>query len=99
MAHEYGIADLAEAKAYLADHVLGARLLECCEALIATAPDRTAQDILGSIDTMKLRSSMTLFELAAPQVPAFGQILDRFFDGVRDDATLRILGEGAGAPR
>jgi len=92
MAQTYGIADLAEARSYLADPVLGARLLESVDALLGHR-DTDAVAILGSIDAMKLRSSMTLFEVAASGAePRFAAILDAFFAGERDPATLRLLG-------
>src|SRR5215469_11426304 len=70
----YAITSLEEARAYLAHPVLGARLIECAE-ILARVPDRTAEQIFGEIDALKLRSSMTLFMLAAPGEPAFRQVL------------------------
>ena len=90
MAVRYGIASLEEARAYLAHPVLGPRLLECA-AILADADGRSAQAILGSIDAVKLRSSMTLFALAAPDEPVFGRVLDRLFGGSPDPATLDRL--------
>lgn len=92
MAETYGIADLAEARAYLAHPLLSARLFESAEALLAhRGKDIVA--ILGGIDAMKLRSSMTLFEVAAEGAePRFAAILDAFYAGERDPATLRLLG-------
>jgi uncharacterized protein (DUF1810 family) len=90
MAQRYAISSLDEARAYLAHPVLGPRLLESCDALLAV-PDRSAQEILGGIDAMKLRSSMTLFVRVAPARVVFGQILQRFFGGEEDQATLRLL--------
>ena len=86
MSRHYGIASLDEAQAYLAHPVLGARLRQCA-ALILAAPGDSATAILGSIDAVKLRSSMTLFHRAAPDEPIFLAVLDRFFDGVPDPAT------------
>jgi uncharacterized protein (DUF1810 family) len=91
MSHRYGIVSLAEARAYAAHPVLGARLRECAEALLATG-GRTADDILGSVDAMKVRSSMTLFRRAAPDEPVFGRVLDRFYGGRPDPATETMLG-------
>jgi uncharacterized protein (DUF1810 family) len=86
MSRQYAIASLDEARAYLTDPVLGARLRECAAALLAT--DRlTAEDILGATDATKVRSSMTLFHRAAPDEPIFRQVLDRFYGGVPDAAT------------
>jgi uncharacterized protein (DUF1810 family) len=87
----FAIASLDGARAYLAHPVLGARLRECCEAILATS-ERTAQDIFGPTDAMKLRSSMTLFHRAAADDPLFVQVLDRFFGGVKDPATDARLG-------
>jgi uncharacterized protein (DUF1810 family) len=82
----YAISSLDEARAYLAHPVLGPRLLESAE-ILAGLPGRSAEQVFGGIDAMKLRSSMTLFRHAAPQEPAFGQVLDQYFDGVADPAT------------
>ncbi len=86
----YAICSLGEASAYLAHPVLGPRLLECTRALTEIA-GASAGDILGAVDAMKLRSSMTLFARAAPSEPLFRQVLDRYFDGVADEATERRL--------
>jgi uncharacterized protein (DUF1810 family) len=91
MSRSYGIASLDEARAFLAHPVLGARLRECARALLATT-GRTAQEILGPIDAVKLRSSMTLFHRAAPDDPVFGAVLDRFYGGLADDVTDALLG-------
>lgn len=90
----YAVADLTEAQAYLADPVLRARLLECCQALLAL-PTRDAVAVLGGIDAQKLRSSMTLFAQAAPRdsddQTTFTRVLDDYFDGTADPATLSLL--------
>jgi uncharacterized protein (DUF1810 family) len=86
----YGIESLAEARAYLDHPVLGARLRECAGAVLATS-GRTAEDIFGSLDAMKVRSSMTLFQRAAPDEVLFTQVLERFYGGVGDDATDALL--------
>jgi uncharacterized protein (DUF1810 family) len=86
----YAVADLAEARAYLAHEVLGPRLRECCRALLDLV-GVSADDVLGGIDATKLRSSMTLFALADPSEPVFGEVLDCYFDGHRDDRTIRLL--------
>ncbi|ROR90259.1 DUF1810 domain-containing protein [Nocardioides aurantiacus] len=91
MAQRYAVADLAEARAYLAHPVLGARLRECCEALVALPPDATATGVLGGIDAVKLRSSMTLFVRADPDEPLFAEVLTRYTDGP-DPATDARLG-------
>ena len=86
ISQQYSIISLDEARAYLADPVLGARLRECAGVLLA-AKGRTADEILGSLDAMKVRSCMTLFHRAAPDEPLFQQILDRFYGGVPDVLT------------
>ena len=89
-ARTYAITSLAEARAYLAHPVLGARLTECAEVLTGLR-GRTAEQVFGEVDAMKLRSSMTLFAAAAPEEPVFGEVLAKHFGGVRDDATLARL--------
>jgi uncharacterized protein (DUF1810 family) len=91
MSHLYAISSLDEARAYLAHPVLGMRLRECAAIVLATM-GRSALEIFGSIDAMKLRSSMTLFQRAAPEEPVFGQVLERFYDGKPDEATDARLG-------
>ena len=86
----YGITSMAGAVAYAAHPVLGARLRECAGLLLAV-PGTSAVEILGQVDAMKLRSSMALFQAAAPGESVFGEVLDRFYDGVPDAATLRIV--------
>lgn len=90
MATRYGIAGLAEAHAYVAHPVLGARLRECARAL-ADLPTCDAVAVLGPVDAVKLRSSMTLFARAAPEEPVFGEVLDQFFGGEPDERTLALL--------
>ncbi|KQM62101.1 MULTISPECIES: DUF1810 domain-containing protein [unclassified Sphingomonas] len=91
MARQYAIADRGEAMAYLAHPLLAARLVESAEALL-THPGRDIVSILGAIDAMKLRSSMTLFEAALDGgEPVFAAILDTFYAGERDPATLARL--------
>ena len=90
MAQRYAISGVAEARAYLGHPVLGPRLRECTEA-VADGPDATAEAILGPVDAMKLRSCMTLFAAAAPDEAGFGQVLERYFDGEPDEATLARL--------
>ncbi len=85
-AKAYAISSLAEAQAYLAHPVLGSRLRESARILTELA-GRSAQDVFGPIDAMKLRSSMTLFARAAPEEELFGDVLDQYFAGVRDEAT------------
>lgn len=87
---EYAIARLDEARAYLAHPLLGARLRECTE-LVRGHAGQSAEAILGGIDAVKLRSSMTLFHRAAPEEPLFADILQRFYDGLADPATDTLL--------
>jgi uncharacterized protein (DUF1810 family) len=86
----FAICSLEEARAYLAHPVLGPRLIECA-TIVAQTPGRTAEQIFGGIDALKLRSSVTLFLRAAPDEPAFGEVLARYFDGQPDPATDRLL--------
>ena len=86
----YAVAGLDEARAYLAHPVLGPRLREAARTL-AALPGRHPVLVLGSIDAVKLRSSMTLFALADPATTVFQEVLDRYFAGEADDVTLRPL--------
>jgi uncharacterized protein (DUF1810 family) len=89
-AQRYAIADLDEARAYLAHPVLGPRLTECAQALLSVE-GRTADQILGSPDDLKLRSSMTLFAHAADDPAVFRAVLDRYYGGEDDPLTLQRL--------
>jgi len=89
-ARRYAISGLAEAQAYLAHPVLGPRLLETTAAVIEIDA-RTAEEVLGTVDALKLRSSMTLFARAAHDEPLFREVLDRFFAGDPDEETARRL--------
>jgi uncharacterized protein (DUF1810 family) len=86
----FAIKSLAEAEAYLRHPVLGPRLLECCEAA-ASVEGRSALEVFGSPDDMKLRSCATLFAHVSPEEPVFGRVLDRYFGGERDRKTLRLI--------
>jgi uncharacterized protein (DUF1810 family) len=90
----YAIADLDEARAYVADAVLGGRLRAAASAILAAPPGRSAEAVLGSIDAVKLRSSMTLFARAAPAEAVFQDVLARFYGGERDAVTEELLGVG-----
>ena len=90
ISRRYAITSLGEAAAYLAHPVLGFRLRECA-GILAALKGRSADQIFGSIDAIKLRSSMTLFHRAAPDDPLFEQVLTRFFDGIADHATDALL--------
>jgi uncharacterized protein (DUF1810 family) len=86
----FGIASIEEAHAYI-DHVfLGARLRQCVEAILPWAESRSAEQILGSIDAMKLRSSLTLFDQVEPGT-LFAIGLAAFYRGARDERTLALL--------
>ncbi|CAA9288640.1 MAG: NTP pyrophosphohydrolases including oxidative damage repair enzymes [uncultured Friedmanniella sp.] len=89
-AQHFALASLAEARAYLAHPELGPRLREAA-AVLAELPEVSADDVLGPVDAVKLRSSMTLFARAAPAEPVFPAVLDRFFGGRPDAATDRLL--------
>ena len=91
-AQKYGITSLEEARAYLAHPVLGPRLRECASVLASHA-GRSATDILGYPDDLKVRSSMTLFARAADEDDraVFRAVLDAFYDGRDDPATLELL--------
>jgi uncharacterized protein (DUF1810 family) len=97
MAERYAIRSLDEARAYLAHPVLGPRLTSCAELAAGTPEGRSAESVFGGIDAVKLRSSATLFLRAGdPPEAAFSRVLDRFFDGVPDAATDRLLRSGRG---
>ncbi len=91
MSQYFAISSLDEARAYVAHPVLGPRLRACAELVLAVQ-GRSAEGIFGSIDAVKLRSSMTLFHRAAPDEPAFGEVIDRYFGGVEDELTVTLLG-------
>ena len=90
MSRLYAIGSLDEARAYLRHDVLGERLRQCA-AVVAATSGRTAEQIFGAIDAVKLRSSMTLFLRAAPEEEVFQRVLDGFFGGQPDGATDRRL--------
>ena len=91
-ARYYAIRDLQEAKDYLADPVLGKRLLEISEALLNIFSD-DPEEVMGYPDELKLCSCMTLFEAADPTQAVFGKVLEKFYQGKRDEGTLDILRE------
>jgi uncharacterized protein (DUF1810 family) len=88
----FAIKSRAEAEAYLNHSVLGPRLIECCEALLAVE-GRSAHDIFGSPDDLKLLSCATLFAAVSPSGSVFERVLKRFCGGLRDDRTLQLLGD------
>ena len=86
----YAIGSLAEASAYLAHPVLGPRLLECADAVLALR-DRSALEVFGSPDDMKLRSSATLFAAVSPAGSAFHRIVEQYFGGDHDERTRALI--------
>jgi uncharacterized protein (DUF1810 family) len=87
----YAIKSVAEAEAYLRHPILGPRLLESVQAML-DLEDRSARDVFGWPDDMKLRSCATLFACVSPAGSVFEQVLDKYFGGERDDKTLSLLG-------
>src|SRR6516225_4064386 len=89
-ARYYSIKSVDEAKAYLDHPVLGARLQECAVAVIGV-DGRSATEIFGSPDDLKLKSCATLFECVSPPGPVFAQLLEKYYRGERDGKTLQLL--------
>lgn len=85
----FAIGSLEEAKEYLNDSILGNRLIECCQAILQLE-GKTAEEIFGSVDAMKLKSSMTLFSLATDN-PVFDRVLEMYYDGEKDDLTQQLI--------
>ena len=90
MSRTYALQSLDEARSYLAHPVLGTRYRECCQAVM-NVRDKSARDIFGTPDDLKFRSSLTLFAEAAPQEVLFSNLLEKYFDGDADEATLELL--------
>ncbi len=90
MSERYAIGSLAQARRYLAHDLLGPRLSECTK-LVLNVQGRTADDIFGGVDTLKFHSSVTLFSLCAPAKSVFAQAIDKYFAGIPDGNTLRLL--------
>ncbi len=90
MAERYAIASLDEARAYLAHPVLGPRLADCVDLLLAVK-GRTANEVMGAPDDVKLRSSMTLFARAAADPAPFRAVLDKWYGGEEDPRTLERI--------
>ena len=90
MSGTYGIDSEAEAAAYLRHPVLGPRLLDCTRLVVETE-HRSIEQIFGSVDAMKFRSSVTLFGHAAPEEPLFAQAIAKYYGGEPDDRTLEML--------
>ncbi len=91
ISQRYAISSLEEARRYRAHPILGQRLEECARALLEL-DGPSARELLGSVDAMKLRSSMTLFARAAPESGLFQEVLERYYGGVADEATEQLLG-------
>jgi uncharacterized protein (DUF1810 family) len=92
----YAIKSLAEAKAFLDHPTLGPRLLECAEAVVGVE-DRSASEIFGSPDDLKLRSCATLFACVLPPGSVFDRLLAKYYRGERDGKTIQLLGLTPGA--
>ena len=92
MAHIYGLSGLEDAKAYLEHPWLSGRLQELCMALLHHK-DKSAYEIFGDLDEMKLKSSMTLFALTSEDYTIFDQVLEQFFNGEMDELTVRLINE------
>lgn len=90
MAHKYGIIDIGETRAYLEHPWLSGRLYELCVALLHHK-DKSAYEIFGDVDEIKLKSSMTLFALTSEDYTIFDQVLEQFFDGEMDEVTVRLI--------
>ena len=90
IAHTYGISDLDEATRYLKHPVLSGRIQELCGELLKHK-DKSAAQIFGDIDSMKLKSSMTLFSLTSEDYTIFDEVLEVFFDGEMDEVTVRLV--------
>lgn len=91
-ARYYGISGREEAIAYLEDPLLSKNLIEISEVLLSLPTDNP-EEVLGYVDSMKLRSSMTLFEAVSEDETVFTEILEKFYGGQRDELTLRFLGK------
>jgi uncharacterized protein (DUF1810 family) len=89
MAQAFAISDVAEAQAYLRHPMLGPRLVECA-GIVASHRGLTAEQIFGGIDSIKLRSSMTLFAHADPEQPVFRQVIDQYYDGPDPETERRL---------
>jgi uncharacterized protein (DUF1810 family) len=94
-AQRYAIKDLAEAQAYLGHPILGPRLITCTEAVLGVE-GRSALEILGSPDNLKLRSCATLFAQVSPPKSVFERLLEKYFQGAEDEKTLALLSAGGG---
>ena len=91
MSNYYGISGINEAKAYLESPILNHRLREVCEAILGLETD-DAREVFGGIDSLKLKSSMTLFDLVAPD-DIYSKVLDKFFEGKRCKSTQQLINQ------
>jgi len=91
----FGIQNDKEAKEYLADSLLGKRLIECTTVLI-NITDLTAREIFGYPDELKLQSSMTLFEKVSSNKNVFTKVIDKYYQGKRDEKTFALLNQNEG---
>lgn len=89
----YAIKNTTEAKEYLSHPILGERLKECCNILLKLN-NRSAKQIFGAVDEIKLRSSMTLFDYISGEENVFKKVLQKYFAGVQDQKTISILENG-----
>jgi uncharacterized protein (DUF1810 family) len=92
MSQAYAVQSLQEAREYLSHPVLGARLRECCRVVMALE-GKSAHEIFRTPDDLKFRSSLTLFAQAAPEETLFGDLLEKYFGGEEDSATLELLAD------
>ena len=90
MSNYYGISGIEESKAYIENPILNQRLREVCETILALETD-DASEVFGGIDSLKLKSSMTLFDMVAPD-DIYSEVLDKFFEGKRCKRTLAMCG-------
>ena len=92
-AKRYAIKSIVEAKAYLDHPILGPRLMECAEAVVGVK-GRSATEIFGTPDDLKLRSCATLFACVSPRDSVFDRLLTKYYRGERDNKTLHLVGIG-----
>lgn len=87
----YGISGIEEAKAYIENPILNQRLREVCETILALETE-DANEVFGGIDSLKLKSSMTLFDMVAPD-DIYSKVLDKFFEGKRCKSTQQLINQ------
>ena len=96
-AKRYGLADVGEARNYMAHPLLGPRLL-ICTRLVNAAAGKSAHEIFGSPDDLKLRSCATLFAHVSPPGSVFERIIDKYYSGERDEKTIQLIRAGDNQP-